>query len=98
MPANFTGTLNTNEFYNGLFNAYRLINTVADGLDGLDDSLANKYRSDGGMYADKAVWTDMDVLMSRVWDPTDTNILAPEMVVAPVQQEIVIDQKRQVGL
>ena len=98
MPANFSGTLNTNEFYNGLFNAYRLINTVADGLDGLDDSLANKYRADGGMYADKAVWTDMDVLMSRVWDPNDTNILAPEMVVAPVQQEIVIDKMRQIGL
>ena len=34
--AQFTGTLNVNEFYNSLFNAYRLITTFADGLDGLD--------------------------------------------------------------
>lgn len=96
--ANFTGTLNTNEFYNSLFNAYRLITTFADGLDALDDSLANKFRSDGGMYQDKSVFTDMDVLMSREWDPADTNVLAPELTVAPVQQEIVVDQKRQIGL
>lgn len=98
MPTPFTGTLNTNEFYNGLFNAYRLITTFADGLDALDDSLANKFRSDGGMYQDKSVFTDMDVLMSREWDPADTNVLAPELTVAPVQQEIVVDQKRQIGL
>ena len=96
--ANFTGTLNTNEFYNSLFNAYRLITTFSDGLDALDDSLANKFRSDGGMYQDKSVFTDMDVLMSREWDPADTNVLAPELTVAPVQQEIVVDQKRQIGL
>lgn len=96
--AAFTGTLNTNEFYNSLFNAYRLIEVFADGLDGLDDSLANRFRADGGMYQDKSVFTDMDVLWSRVWDPTDTNVLAPEMTAAPVQQEIVLDQKRQIGL
>ena len=98
MPTAFTGTLNTNEFYNGLFNAYRLITTFADGLDALDDSLANKFRSDGGMYHDKSVFTDMDVLMSREWDPSDTNVLAPELTVAPVQQEIVVSEKRQIGL
>lgn len=98
MPTPFSGTLNTNEFYNGLFNAYRLITTFSDGLDALDDSLANKYRSDGGMYHDKSVFTDMDVLASRVWDPSDTNVLAPELTVAPVQQEIVTDKKRQIGL
>lgn len=96
--AQFTGTLNVNEFYNSLFNAYRLITTFADGLDGLDDSLANRFRSDGGMYADKSVFTDMDVLMSREWDPSDTNVLAPELTVAPAQQEIVVNSKRQIGL
>jgi hypothetical protein len=98
MPAAFSGTLKTNEFYNALFNAYRLITTFADGLDALDDSLANKFRSDGGMYQDKSVFTDMDVLMSRDWDPSDTNVLAPELTVAPAQQEIVVNKKRQIGL
>ena len=98
MPQAFTGTLNTNEFYNALYNAYRLITTFADGLDALDDSLANKFRSDGGLYHDKSVYTDTDVLMSRVWDPSDTNVLAPELTAAPVQQEIVVNKRRQIGL
>lgn len=96
--AAFTGTLNTNEFYNALFNAYRLIEVFADGLEALDTSLASMFRADGGMYQDKSVFTDMDVLWSRVWDPNDTNVLAPEMTAAPVQQEIVLDKKRQIGL
>lgn len=97
MPA-FTGTLNTNEMYAGLFNAYRLIKTIADNLDAVDTSLAARYRSDGGMYHDKSVFTDMDIVSSREWDPTDTNVLEPEAKVAPVQQEIVVNQKRQIGL
>ena len=96
--AKFTGTLNANEFYNGLFNAYKLITTFADGLDGLDRGLASRFKTDGGMYKDKSVYTDMDVISSREWDPTDTNILASEQMVNPVQQEIVLDKKRQIGL
>lgn len=97
MPA-FTGTLNTNEMYAGLFNAYRLIKTISDNLDAVDTSLAARYRTDGGMYHDKSVFTDMDIVSSREWDPTDTNVLEPEAKVAPVQQEIVVNQKRQIGL
>lgn len=96
--AAFSGTLNTNEFYNGLFNAYKLITTFADALDGLDNTLANKFKVDGGAYHDKSVYTAMDILTSRVWDPTDTNVLATEQKVKPVQQEIVVDQKRQIAM
>lgn len=53
--AAFTGTLNTNEFYSALFNAYKLITTFADNLDGLDNSLAAKFKMDGGRYGDKSV-------------------------------------------
>lgn len=96
---NFTGKLNTNEFYNALYNAYRLYFMYADNLAGMDrDTLADRYRSDGGMYHDQNLFTDMDVLYSRVWDPTDTNVLAPEAVVAPKQQVITVDQFRQIGL
>ena len=91
-------TMNSNEFYNTIFNAYKLVTTLADQLSGLDDSLANEFRTDGGMYHDTLVYTDMDVLMSRVFDPDDTNVLAPEMVVAPKQQTVVIDKMRQIGL
>lgn len=96
---NFTGKLNTNEFYNALYNAYRLYFMYADNLAGMDrDTLADRYRSDGGMYHDQNLFTDMDVLYSRVWDPNDTNVLAPEAVVAPKQQVITVDQFRQIGL
>ena len=96
--ANFTGTLNTNEWYNGLFNAYRLVETFSDSLTGLDNSLSERYKTDGGMYRDQSVYTDMDILYSREWDPTDNNVLEPEMKAKPVQQTIVLDKKRQIGL
>lgn len=94
----FSGDLNTNEFYNSIYNMLRLAQISANNLDGLDDTLANRYRVDGGMYNDKSIFTDMDVLYSRVWDPNDTNVLAPEATVKPVQDEIVVNQFRQIGL
>ena len=96
--ANFIGSLNTNEFYNSIYNMLRLSYVYADNLAGLDDSLANKYRADGGMYNDQSIYTDMDIIYSRVWDPDDTNVLAPEAVVKPVQQTITTDKFRQIGL
>ena len=98
MPKTWGGTLNTNAFYNATFNAYRLITTLADNLSAMDDSLVEKFRVDGGMYDDKKVYTDCDVLMSRVWDPEDANVLEPEMTADIKQQEIVIDKQRQIGL
>lgn len=96
--AAFTGTLNVNEFYSGLFNAYKLITTFADGLDALDNTLAERFKMDGGAFHDKSVWSDTDILESREWDPTDTNVLATEQKVKPEQQQIVVNQKRQIGL
>lgn len=98
MTKNFTGGLNTNEFYNSLYNAYRLAMTYADNLDGLDKTLADKYRADGGMYADQVVYTDLDIAYSEAWDPTDTNVLEPEFKVEPQQEKITINQMRQIGL
>lgn len=94
----FNGQLNSNEFYNSIFNQIRLAMVYANNLEGLDDSLAARYRADGGMYHDKSVYTDMDILYSRVWNPEDTNVLAPEAVVAPKQQEITVNKFRQIGL
>lgn len=94
----FNGQLNSNEFYNSIFNQIRLAMVYANNLEGLDDGLAARYRADGGMYHDKSVYTDMDILYSRVWNPEDTNVLAPEAVVAPKQQEITVNKFRQIGL
>ena len=78
MATKFNGRLNTNEFYNSIYNAARLYMIYADNLKGMDKkNLAEKYRADGGMYNDQSVFTDMDVIYSRIWDPNDTNVLAP---------------------
>lgn len=98
MAAQFTGTLNTNEFYSSLYNMIRLMETYADSLSGLDGSLASEWRQDGGMFNDTSVYTSMDIISSRVWDPNDTNVLAPEMRVKPYQEKITVDKKRQIGL
>ena len=99
MATKFNGRLNTNEFYNSIYNAVRLYMIYADNLKGMDKkNLAEKYRTDGGMYNDQSVFTDMDVLYSRIWDPNDTNVLAPEAVVKPVQERITVDQFRQIGI
>ena len=99
MATKFNGRLNTNEFYNSLYNAARLYMIYADNLKGMDKkNLADKYRTDGGMYNDQNVFTDMDVLYSRIWDPNDTNVLAPEAVVKPVQERITVNQFRQIGI
>lgn len=96
--ANFSGTLNVNSAYNALFNAYRLITTIGDNLEGLETTLADRYKVSAGQYEDKLVYTFVDVLKSRVWDPTDANVLQPEDPAPISQQEIVVNKKRQIGL
>ena len=99
MATKFNGRLNTNEFYNSIYNAARLYMIYADNLKGMDNkNLADKYRADGGMYNDQSVFTDMDVIYSRIWDPNDTNVLSPEAVVKPVQERITVDRFRQIGI
>ena len=36
MPKAFSGTLNTNEWFNNFYNAYLLVKTIADGLSGMN--------------------------------------------------------------
>lgn len=91
-------TLNQNQAYSALTNAYRLIATLGDNLAGLDNTLADRYKISAGEYEDQIVYTFVDILKSRVWDPTDTNVLATEQQAPVSQQAIDIDQKRQIGL
>ena len=95
---NFQGGLNANEFLNGLFNAYGLVYTYGNNLGGRGDSLAERFKADGGQYRDQLVYTDVDVLYSRIWDKNDTNVLATENKGMYVQQYLTIDSFRQIGL
>lgn len=96
--ANFTGTLNPNSVYSMLFNAYRMLTTIGDNLEGLDDSLAKRFKIDGGEYEDQLVWTYVDILKSYVFDPDDTNVLEPGEKVVPKQQTMKVDKVRQISL
>ena len=96
--ANFNGRLNANTVYSMLFNAYRLITTIGDNLEGIDDSLAKRFKVDGGEYEDQLVWTYVDILKSYVFDPDDTNVLEPGERVTPAQQVLKVDKVRQIAL
>ena len=97
MPKAFTGTLNTNEWFNSMYNAYLLVKTIADGLSGMDNGLASEFKADSDLYHDKFVYTDVNVLNLRDFDPNDTNVLAPEQKGEAKQQEIVVNEAKQVG-
>lgn len=94
----FSGSLNSNEFLSGLYNAYGLVYTYGNNLGGRGDSLAERFKADGGQYRDQLVYTDVDVLYSRIWDKNDTNVLATENKGMYTQQYITIDSFRQIGL
>lgn len=89
--------LNQNTAYTALYNAYRLIATIGDNLSGLETSLADRYKISAGEYEDQLVYTFCDILKSREWDPTDTNVLATEDKPNISQQAIKVDKKRQIA-
>lgn len=97
-PDKFAGSLNRNDFLQGLFNAYALVYLYASNIGDKTNDLSDRFRMDAGDYRDKSVFTDVDVLFSRVWDKTDTNVLATEYKGAYRQEEIVANQYRQIGL
>lgn len=89
--------LNANSMYSGLFNLIRLVGVLGAKLQ-IDDSNASRYKMEGGRYEDTLYWVSCDVLSSRVFDPTDTNVLQPEQKVTPNYFTITVDQVRQIGL
>lgn len=94
----FKGSLSSNEFIRALYNAYGLVFTYANNIARKEDTLAERFKADGGDYRDQVVYTDIDVLYSRAWDKSDTNVLAPEYKGTYTQQYIKIDSFRQIGL
>ena len=98
MATQFNGQLMANVIYNATYNAYELVATLADQLKGLKSSVAEQFREDAGQYNADKVYTDFDILKSHVFDPDDTNVLAPGQKVKPKQEYIRIDSSRQIDL
>lgn len=96
--ARFSGHLNINEVIAALYNMIISIQTFADNVDGLDDSLVNKFRVDGGLYGDTKLYISTDALESHEWgnDAESLNLLALDRPPEPYTQAIDIDEFRQI--
>lgn len=89
--------LNENTVYSSLFNLIRLVGVLGAKLQ-IDDSNANRYRMEGGRYEDTLYWVSCDILSSYIFDPNDTNVLAPGQRVVPAYKTITVNQVRQISL
>ena len=100
MPTPFTGTLNSNEIFGALYNMIISQQVFADNFSGLGEDLAELCKVDGSMYGDKRLYYSADILKTYDWlnDAEASNLLELHRPKAPKQQEIVINQFRQLRL
>lgn len=98
MTETWNGQLSANIMYNTTYNAYELVDTIADQLLGLSDSAADMFKVDASDYNTDHVFTDFDLIPSYVFDPDDTNVLKPGYKVTPKQEVIRMGEARQISL
>lgn len=99
MPT-FTGTLNANEIYAGLYNMIISQEVFADNIAGTFAELVDAARVDGGLYGSTKLYYSVDVLESRPWgdDAETQNLLQTHRAKSPECQAIVMNQFRQIAL
>lgn len=98
--ATFNGQLKVNEVIGALFNMIISQWVYADNIEGLDSSLVDAARVDGGMYGDTKLYIATDVLKSIEWGADDEagNLLQTHRPDAPKTQAITLDVFRQIAL
>lgn len=98
--ATFNGQLKVNEVIGALFNMIISQWVYADNIEGLDTSLVDAARVDGGMYGDTKLYIATDVLKSIEWGADDEaeNLLQTHRPDAPKTQAITLDVFRQIAL
>lgn len=98
--ATFNGQLKVNEVIGALFNMIISQWVYADNIEGLDNSLVDAARVDGGIYGDTKLYIATDVLKSVEWGADDEaeNLLQTYRPDAPKTQAITLDQFRQISL
>lgn len=98
--ANFNGQLKVNEVIGALFNMIISQWVYADNVEGLDTSLVDAARVDGGLFGDTKLYIATDVLESIEWGADDEaeNLLATHRPPAPKTQAITLDIFRQIAL
>jgi len=97
----FSGTLNSNKWISGLYNAYKYILTISGNLK-FDDRITSMFRQEADLYHDKYVVTDVDVLdFSADYDTslgsTQLNVLALEQRGSVKQQELSLNINKYLG-
>ena len=99
MPVAFSGTLNSNEIYNSLFNMIISQEVFADRLD-KTGALVDNARVDGSLYGDSKLYYAADILQTHAWggDSEAANLLALDRAPDPNCQIITLDEFRQVRL
>ena len=98
--ANFTGQLNANEIFSGLFNLIISQETFGDNIAGTSSDLVDMSSVDGSMYGDTKLYYATDALKSAPWgnDAEATNLLALHRPPAPKCQAIELNVFRQISL
>lgn len=98
--ATFSGQLNANEIFGGLYNMLISQEVSADNIAETYGSLADRSRVDGGLYGDTKLFYSPDVLASHEWlgDNEAASLLAINRPDAPECQAIVLDVFRQIRL
>lgn len=99
MP-NFTGTLNANEIFAGLFNMIISQEVFADNVAEHYSDLVDAAKVDGGLYGDTKLYYSTDVLKSAPWgnDAESTKLLQLYRPEDPKCQAIELDTFRQISL
>lgn len=97
--ATFSGTLNKNEIYSGLFNMIISQQIFSDRVKEGED-LVDLARVDGGLYGDTKLYYSADVFHSEEWgnDAEAPNLLNIERAKDPEVQAIVLDNFRIIAL
>ena len=98
--ANFTGMLNPNEIFAGLFNMIISQRVFGDNVKGTYSALVDKARVDGTLYGDTKLYYATDILKSYEWgaDAEAANLLELNRPDGPACQKIELDNFRQIRL
>lgn len=100
MPQAFNGTLGTNLIMGSLYNMVIRQSVFADNIKGTSGELADRFRIDGTLFGDRALFYATDVLESAPWlnDAEAANLLELHRPADPECQEIIVDNFRQIRL
>lgn len=92
----FKGQLSANEIYTAIYN--QIISQRIFDISVAEPTLANKLRTDGGMYGDTKLYYSADILGSAAWgnDSEASSLLSLKRNEKVTAQEVKIDKFRQV--